>query len=190
MAANDLTTLANVKAWLKVTTNNDDSLLSGLITSASQYIQTYCDREFVPQQFTEVRDGKGTRSMQFAHYPVSAVSKVLLGSLEIPPAPAVGDPTWPGTGYTFTSTLITLRGYFFWADVANVELIYTAGYNPMPADLVQAANELVGLRYRQRDHIGLNGSTSIDGQHIGYDDAALTPALAALLNQYKKRVPT
>lgn len=190
MAANDLTTLANVKQWLKVTTTNDDALLSSLITSASQYIETYCDREFVPQTFTEIRDGKGTKSMQFAHYPVTAVSLVLLGSLEIAPAPQMGDIGWPGTGYTFTDTLITLRGYFFWADVANVELVYTAGYNPMPADIVQAANELVGLRYRQRDHIGLTGSTSVDGQHIGYDDSALTPALATLLAQYKKRSPT
>ena len=189
MAANDLTTLANVKQWLKVTTTNDDTLLSSLITAASQYIQTYCDRDFVQQEYTEVRSGKGTRSMQFANHPVSSVQKVMLGSLLIPPAPSVGDPNWPGVGYTFTPTLITLRGYLFWADVANVELVYTAGYATIPADLVQAANELVGLRYRQRDHIGLTGSTGVDGQHIGYDDSALTPSLATLLSQYKKRVP-
>jgi hypothetical protein len=189
MAANDLTTLANVKQWLKITTTNDDALLSILITAASQYIETFCDRDFVQKQYAEVRDGKGTHSMQFANYPVSSVQGVMLGSLAIPPAPAIGDPDWPGVGYTFTPTLITLRGYLFWADVANVYLQYTAGYATIPADLVQCANELVGLRYRQRDHIGLTGATGVGGQHIGYDNSALSPAQAAILEQYRRRVP-
>ncbi|KVN94981.1 hypothetical protein WJ69_07195 [Burkholderia ubonensis] len=189
MAANDLTTLDNVKRWLKITTTSDDALLSSLITAASQYMETYCDREFVPQQFTEIRDGKGTTGMSFAHYPVTAISKVMIGSLVIPPAPQPGDPGYPGVGYVFSATRIKLQGYYFWAGVANVELIYTAGYVAMPADLVQCCNELVGLRYRQRDHVGLMGATSVDGQHIGYDNAALSPAQAVILGQYKRVVP-
>ncbi|RBB38905.1 hypothetical protein DPV79_16125 [Burkholderia reimsis] len=189
MAAIDLTTLAAVKAWCKVATSNDDALLSSLITSASQYIETYCDREFVSQSFTEVRNGKGTRAMSVAHYPITAVESVMIGSLIIPPAPVVGSPNWPGAGYVFNDTSIKLHGYMFWAGIANVQLEYTAGYTTIPADLAQCCNELVGLRYRQRDHIGLSGAVGVDGQHIVYDDAALSPAQAVLLAQYKKQVP-
>ncbi len=42
MAAGDLTTIDNVKAWLSppLTTTNDDTLLTRLVTAASQFIQS------------------------------------------------------------------------------------------------------------------------------------------------------
>jgi Phage gp6-like head-tail connector protein len=191
MAANDLTVIANVKALLQITTDTDDGLLSTLITAASAFLETVCDRAFIEADYTEVRNGKGTRSMSFANYPVTAVSSVLLGSLNIVPAVPIGQPGWPGTGYVFTPTLLSLYGFRFWPGVANVQLQYTAGYaaDALPADLVQACNELVALKYKQKDHFGMSGAAGVDGQHIFYDDYAMSPAIAYLVEQYKKRIP-
>lgn len=189
MAANDLTTLAAVKAWLRISSTNDDSLLSSLITAASTYIETYCDRQFVSQQYTEVRNGRGTRAMNFANYPVTAVSSVMIGSNVITPAVPVGQQGFPGSGYVFSDTLLMLYGYCFWPGLANVQLVYTAGYQTIPADLAQLANELTGLRYKQAEHIGVTGQIGVDGQHIGFDDAAMTPSIALGLEQYRKRIP-
>jgi hypothetical protein len=82
----DLTALANVKAWLQTGQNafpaTDDALLTRLITAASQYIQTWLNRQITLQDWIEVRDGSGNSlgpgdvRYQFAAFPVTAVSLV------------------------------------------------------------------------------------------------------------------
>ena len=60
MAFGDLTTLADVKAWLQTGQAafpaTDDALLTRLVTAASQYIQTWLNREIASADFLEVRD--------------------------------------------------------------------------------------------------------------------------------------
>ena len=77
MAFHDLTTLADVKAWLQTGQSNfpatDDALLTNLVTAASHYIQTWLNRQIASADYLEVRDGTGGRRMQFACFPVSAV---------------------------------------------------------------------------------------------------------------------
>jgi hypothetical protein len=64
MAFGDLTTLADVKAWLQTGQSafpvTDDALLTRLITAASQVIQTWLNRQIALQDWTEIRDGAGT----------------------------------------------------------------------------------------------------------------------------------
>ena len=93
----DLTTLADVKAWLQTGQSafpaTDDALLTRLITAASQYIQTWLNRQIALQDWIEVRDGIGNAlgpgevRYQFAAFPVSAVSLVVVDGLTIPPIP-------------------------------------------------------------------------------------------------------
>jgi hypothetical protein len=63
VAFGDLTTLADVKAWLQTGQAafpaTDDALLTGLITAASQYIQTWLNRQISLANYFETRDGTG-----------------------------------------------------------------------------------------------------------------------------------
>ncbi|MGA9820832.1 MAG: head-tail connector protein, partial [Desulfobaccales bacterium] len=70
----DLTTLANTKQWLGISSDTDDALLTRLITAASSFIETYLGRLLGNQNYAEVRDGTGGRVMNFREYPVTAVS--------------------------------------------------------------------------------------------------------------------
>jgi hypothetical protein len=91
----DLTTLADVKAWLQTGQSafpaTDDALLTRLITAASQFIQTWLNRQIASQDWIEIRDGLGGPlgpydvRYQFAEFPVSAVSLVVVDGLTIPP---------------------------------------------------------------------------------------------------------
>ena len=67
MAFDDLTTLADVKAWLQTGQSSfpatDDALLTNLVTAASHYIQTWLNRQIAPADYLEVRDGTGGRRM-------------------------------------------------------------------------------------------------------------------------------
>ena len=63
MAFGDLTTLGDVKSWLQTGQNafpaTDDALLTRLITAASQFIQTWLNRQITLQDWIETRDGLG-----------------------------------------------------------------------------------------------------------------------------------
>src|SRR5215469_2264377 len=95
MSFSDLTTLADVKAWLQTGQSafpaTDDALLTRLITAASQFIQTWLNRQIASQDWIEIRDGLGGPlslyevRYQFATFPVSAVSLVVVDGLTIPP---------------------------------------------------------------------------------------------------------
>ena len=98
MAFGDLTTLADVRSWLQMGQNpfpaTDDELLTRLITAASQYIQTWLNRQIASQDWIETRDGLGNvlgpgeTRYQFAAFPVSAVFRVIVDGVEIPAIPA------------------------------------------------------------------------------------------------------
>src|SRR5215469_9519145 len=95
MAFGDLTTLADVKAWLQTGQSafptTDDALLTRLITAASQFIQTWLNRQIASQDWIEIRDGVGNAlgprdvRYQFAAFPVTAVSRVVVDGITIPP---------------------------------------------------------------------------------------------------------
>src|SRR5271166_6459717 len=119
MAFGDLTTLADVKAWLQTGQSafptTDDALLTGLITAASQFIQTWLNRQIAQANYLELRDGTGGNRLQFGCFPVSAVLSLTIDGQIIPAAMS----SW-AAGYTFSPTQLALRGYTFTRRAQNV----------------------------------------------------------------------
>lgn len=179
----DLTTLANVKAWMGLKTADDDALLSRLITAASAYIETWTNRTFAQQTYDEVRDGTGCARMMFADFPVTAVSSVVVDGRAIPLAVAAGD-----QGYRFDTTGIVLAGYVFTRGVGNVQFSYTAGYTTTPPDIEQACIELVSLRYKERDRIG-HQSKSLAGETVSFMIRDFPDSVRTILGNYRKVLP-
>ena len=139
MPYGDLTTLADVKAWLQTGQNpfpaTDDALLQRLIAGASEFIQNWLGRPIASGDWLETRDGTGGQRLTFANIPVSAVLSLTIDGLAIAPAPADGS---VGAGYTFTPTELALRGYVFTRRPQNTIVTYTAGYTVTPPDIAQA----------------------------------------------------
>lgn len=123
MQAGDLTQLATVKSWLTIATANDDAILTRLITSASQYVQSWLNRSFAVKAVTETRNGTGTQTMVFGNYPVVSVTSVTVDGVAIPLSP-----DGVQAGYTFDSRCLYLLGYQFSMRQQGVKLIYTYGY--------------------------------------------------------------
>ena len=121
MAYGDLTTLGDVKAWLKTGQaafpDTDDTLLTRLITAASRFIQNWLNRPIASADWQEVRDGTGGQRLTFANFPVTAVLSLSIDGLTIPPAPDEGG---FGAGYVFSPTELALRGYVFTRRPQNV----------------------------------------------------------------------
>jgi uncharacterized phiE125 gp8 family phage protein len=179
----DLAVLDDVKAWLNLTVTDDDDLLARLITAVSVAISVDLDRTLLSADYDEIRDGTGGRTLAFAEMPVTAVASLVIDGREIPPAASGFSP-----GYLFSPTRLSLLGYRFTAGLGNIRIAYTAGYALVPPDLAQAAIQLVALRYKSRDRIGLT-SKGLAGETTGFLQAEMSADVAAVLQRYRKVAP-
>ena len=184
MAFGDLTTLADVKQWLKTGQSafpaTDDALLTRLITAASQYIQTWLNRQIALSDYIETRDGTGGQRLQFDCFPVATVLSLTIDGQAVPQASSIG-----AHGYTFSATQLAVCGYKFCRGAQNVVVEYTAGYAAAPPDIAQACIELVALRYRERTRIG-EVSRSLGGaETVSYSQKDLSDTIKTLLQQYR-----
>ena len=190
MAFGDLTTLADVKAWLQTGQDafpdTDDALLARLITAASQFIQTWLNRQVALGDWQESRDGTGGQRLAFANIPVVAVLSLSIDGLDIPPAPSTGG---FGAGYVFSPTELALRGYVFTRRAQNVIVTYTAGYVVTPPDIAQACIELVSQRYRERSRIGEVSRALGGGETVTYSQQDMSDDVKLLLRQYRVLAP-
>ena len=190
MAFGDLTALADVKAWLQTGQSafpdTDDALLTRLITAASQFIQTWLDRQIASGDWQEVRDGTGGQGLAFANFPVSAVLSLSVDGLEITPAPSDGG---FGPGFVFSPTELALRGYCFTRRAQNVIVSYTAGYATTPPEIAQACIELVGRRYRERTRVGEVSRALVGRETVSFSQQDISDDAKLLLAQYRALAP-
>lgn len=179
----NLTTVENVKGYLAINTAADDALLDRLVTSASEYIQTWLNRSLGVATYSEVFDGTNSNVRMVANYPITAVQSVTVDTQSIALASDA-----LSSGYGFAERRVVLRGYRFTQGVLNCTINYTAGYAAVPADLGQACIEMVANRYREKDRIGLV-SKGLAGETIAFSQKDMPDAVRTVLNVYKKVVP-
>ena len=186
MAAGDLTTLANVKAYLSppLATTADDALLSRLITASSQFIQTWLNRTIASTSYTDTRNGTGGTRLFLRNRPVTAVSSVTVDGVSIQASSAVPN----GSGYLFDDSSVYLIGYSFTKGAQNVVIQYTAGYAATPPEIEQACIAFVVLRYKERDRIG-QVSKNLAGEVVSFQQKDMPLDVATLLDQYRNVVP-
>ena len=82
-----------------------------------------------------------------------------------------------GQGFLFLSSGIRPRGY------ENIEVTYTAWYNPIPLDVEQAIIELIDFQYNQSKTAGIS-SEAIDDYRVVFDKTA-PQSINNVLSQYK-----
>ena len=190
MPFGDLCQLADVTTWLQTGQNpfpaTDDALLSRLITAASQFIQSWLQRQIAVSDWIEIRDGNGGQRLTFANLPVTGVIALSIDGLSIPPAPTDGR---LGAGYVFSPTELALRGYVFTRRAQNVVVIYTAGYAAVPPDIAQACIELVCQRYRERSRTGEVSKALMSGETVTYSQKDMSDDIRTLLMQYQAVAP-
>jgi hypothetical protein len=178
----ELTTLANLKQWLRVADSTNDALLTRLVTASSEFITTWLNRDIFIQQYTSVLDGFGGYKKVLENYPIVSVSSVTVDQMPVPLS------VNGGNGYTFNQWRVALIGYRFNQGVSNVSITYTAGFSVVPPELEQACIELASLRYKELDRIGLI-SKGLAGETITFTQRDFTQSVRTSLAQYKRVFP-
>jgi hypothetical protein len=152
--ANALTTLADAKAYLKVTVTTDDDLISGLINACSTALENFCRRSFHQTTYTnENHDGNNTRYLNLRNFPVLSVSQVQVNGVVIDPSNYViknesgvlarigpYPNTFTGLSMSRFNTVWNRGDY-------NIQVSYSAGFNPIPDDLALACKMYVKAIY-------------------------------------------
>lgn len=179
----DLTTLAAVKAYAGVTVTTDDVLLGQLITAYSQFVRSWLNRDILRVTYSVRLSGRGGHSVQLPQYPIRSIA-----SLSIEGVVIVAQPSWGASGYYFDDTRLYVEGYYFTKGNGNVLVTFDAGFDAVPADIAQAVNELVGLRYTLRDKQGWS-SKSLAGETVSLVTKDMPDSTRTTLRQYQRVAP-
>ncbi len=189
---NDLTTLADCKAWLGVTSATDDALLAALISAISQAILADLGRSAIlPATWTETLDGHGGSVLALRHWPVTRLLGCTVEDVALSSAIGDGrlaletlDPAPPGA----MQALVFRRGIFP-RGLQNVTVTYRAGYEVIgeaavvPATTPYAVNALAPYGAWQID-TGVDGAASPHNAAAGSYTFSAADAGAAVSLSY------
>jgi hypothetical protein len=178
----DLTTVAAVKSYAVITTSADDALLAALVAAYSGWVRSYTHRDFGSVAYDIWRSGRDGVSMLVPQSPITAIALVQIDGVTIP-----AQPTFGSFGYRFAANAITLDGALFNFGRNNVHLQFTAGSATVPAEIAQACNELVALRYRLRDKLEWS-TKALAGESVSLITKDMPAAVSTILNMYRLKV--
>lgn len=173
--------VTQVKDYLGLRSGDDDNLLSRLCLAATDWMQTYLNRDIASVAYaSELRDGTGTQSLMLANSPITAVSSVFINGTALDPSKFIFD----------NYLLIRTDGSVFTRGLRNISVSYTAGFIVVPDDIVQACVELVAWRYKEKERVGQSTvSFASSGQNVTYQTSDVPADVKTTLNNYRKVVP-
>ncbi len=168
-------TLSEIKQWLGVLNDDNDDILSALLDAATAAVDQVANRSFDRKSVTEYYYGNGSAYIFLRRTPIVGVSAVSISGMPV----------------TVTNDSIAIRrdGTFGTGDY--VQITYTGGYSPIPADVKMAYKITVQAMWNSQAMDPNLTSESVTGVFSGGFDAfgpgAVPRAAQTLLRGYISR---
>lgn len=146
----DLVDVATARAWIglpPLAQGASDPVMQLAITAVSQRIASWCSRTFVPAAAVEVYDGVGSDLLCLRRFPIISLDSVVVDGVAAPLI-AAGSMAY-GVSHDGRRTL-SYRGGEFSRGRQNITVGYTAGLDPIPADLGMACLDWVSAGFLAR----------------------------------------
>lgn len=199
MAAGDLTTLASVREFLRLsdsTQTDMDALLTTFVGQASKAIHKYTGREFAPLSTASqqrIFAYRGGGRLYFTPYDLSAATLVQIDTDTDTATTLTADDDYflfPRNAIDGVYEYMELRGFEPAARMSGnavkpwreVTITGTWGFSAVPADVKTAANMLVAFWYRQ--HSALSG-VDLAGEGDRFGPVNLPSGVMQLLAPYR-----
>lgn len=159
-----------------------------LIEMIDGLIEDYCGWKVLSNVYTNKKyDGTGLSQLDLKVFPISNVISVVVtdsGGIENDVTADVLLKEEDGVIY-LSSTSASLTT--FTSGTRNVKVSFTGGYSEIPVSLKMAATELV-VRYFNRvttENVGIS-KERFEQDEVEYDKIDITPAIAKILDKYKR----
>lgn len=181
--ATPLSSITKLRQYLKIPDRDEDPVLEQHLLSASSDVETETGRLMLLGDRSEVRNGNGQRSIFLRQYPIVSVTSLLIEGEPVS-ARSSANPD----GYVIADAEageLAIPAGGFPRGVANVEIVYRAGYESIPPDLEQAVLELAALRYVDRDHPGVSYKV-MEGQVTDFRGGSQLAYAKAVIDRYRR----
>ena len=201
-----LISIAEYKVWAGITGTAQDALLTVLVDAVSMEVRRWCDRNlsngFESASRTERYDGTGEQTIQLMEWPVASITSVTIytagGDTEVLDADTYRvngdsgvlsriDPVlarFPTNAFGTIESTFSVQPWFP-AGFDNIEVVYTGGYSPIPADLKMACYRLTDLAYSARGrNYGLQSESLGGYSYTNADPVKLSALKADVLRAY------
>lgn len=185
-----ITTVANCKAFREIEAGNTehDDELSRLIPGVQAFLERECGRIFDQASVTEYFNGDDWRdTLIVSRPPIASITNLWDDTSRVFDTPIAA------TSYAIRDAdagiIELLDGLVFNAGRRNIKLTYSGGFLTMPADIEQAAIEMVWAGREKGLHnlIGVRSRSIGDGnvQFVNLDWGS--PGLTAIIQKYSLR---
>lgn len=174
-------TLENLKAYLKITGSDDDSVLENCLRASSDFIESFCGRKFEKETFTEFFDGDDGDSVFVKNLPIAFPNYGSDSFLKINDEVVSED----DFGF-YDHGKVFLKYGTFKAGRKNIEVKYQGGFDvdSLPSDLVQACLILAGQIFNREKSAGIS-SESLGDISVSYETSKIgTPLVRSVLSKY------
>ncbi len=148
-----LTTVADFKALVGITTTDDNALISTIIDRVSAQTVAYCNQNFAKQTYTETMSGSGGKNLMVTNTPIVSITSVTYDGTVVDPSlytiqePEIGlirsTTRWNYTYGDYLYSVVYVAGY--------VLPSFTSGTVNLPLDIQAAALEMAKSMYNSRD---------------------------------------
>lgn len=172
-----LISLADAKAFLKITASSEDGIVGDMVNEISQFVNNHCGHNILETTYTEYYDGDGTNELILGNFPVSTLTSVnddVARSFSASTAKSVASDILLEKG----AGIIRLwnNGGIFMCGQGNVKVVYVAGYTlaTVPHPIQLAVRKLVAMLYRrsyQTPKDGVQTETQQDRTTTFFDEA-------------------
>lgn len=152
----------DVKAFLKLEHNDEDTLIDTLIAAARLHVEAATRRVLVGQEWRLVLDGwPSGRMVEIPLAPVKSVEAITVYDADGEPA-VLDETDYVADLAAAPARILVRRAVPAGAAFNGIEVDFTAGYGPgaedVPAPLRQAAMQLVTHWYEMREPVSFGGA--------------------------------
>jgi hypothetical protein len=165
--------LAALKAYCKVTSSEQDTVLELIGNAASAYCEARTGWVFKRRSITERRHGDDTHRLLRLQAPLLSVTSLTIDGVALAPSEYVA----------LASGKVLLTARSFSPGIANVTIVYDAGYDNVAtgrADVYLAALDLAKSAYDEWQ----NGAVSIASISVGPATAMIRPGLNPRIEKF------